>query len=58
MFNKNILLKSISTIYNDNMLIIVVCLPGAKIEAITERVENIVGSGKCLLAWGQNRGDN
>ena len=25
---------------------IVVCLPGAKIEAITERVENIVGSGK------------
>ena len=23
----------------------VVCLPGAKIEAITERVENIVGSG-------------
>ena len=24
----------------------VVCLPGAKIEAITERVENIVGSGK------------
>ena len=23
-----------------------VCLPGAKIEAITERVENIVGSGK------------
>ena len=26
---------------------VVVCLPGAKIEAITERVENIVGSGKC-----------
>ena len=25
---------------------VVVCLPGAKIEAITERVENIVGSGK------------
>ena len=24
----------------------VVCLPGAKIEAITERVENIMGSGK------------
>ena len=24
----------------------VVCLPGAKIEATTERVENIVGSGK------------
>ena len=24
----------------------VVCLPGAKIEAITERVENFVGSGK------------
>ena len=24
----------------------VVCLPGAKIEAITERVENIVSSGK------------
>ena len=24
---------------------VVVCLPGAKIEAITERVENIVGSG-------------
>ena len=24
----------------------IVCLPGAKIEAITERVENIVGSGK------------
>ena len=24
----------------------VVCLPGAKIEAITERVKNIVGSGK------------
>ena len=24
----------------------VVCLPGAKIEVITERVENIVGSGK------------
>ena len=24
----------------------VVCLPGAKIEAITERVQNIVGSGK------------
>ena len=23
-----------------------ICLPGAKIEAITERVENIVGSGK------------
>ena len=23
----------------------VVCLPGAKIEAITERVDNIVGSG-------------
>ena len=25
---------------------VVVCLPGSKIEAITERVENIVGSGK------------
>ena len=25
---------------------VVVCLPGAKIEAITKRVENIVGSGK------------
>ena len=25
---------------------VVVCLPGAKIEAITERVQNIVGSGK------------
>ena len=25
---------------------VVVCLPGARIEAITERVENIVGSGK------------
>ena len=25
---------------------VVVCLPGAKIEAITERVENIVGSGR------------
>ena len=25
---------------------VVVCLPGAKIEGITERVENIVGSGK------------
>ena len=25
---------------------VVVCLPGAKIKAITERVENIVGSGK------------
>ena len=25
---------------------VVICLPGAKIEAITERVENIVGSGK------------
>ena len=25
---------------------VVVCLPGAKIEAITERVEHIVGSGK------------
>ena len=25
---------------------VVVCLPGAKIEAITERVENIVDSGK------------
>ena len=25
---------------------VVVCLPGAKIEAMTERVENIVGSGK------------
>ena len=25
---------------------VVVCLPGAKIEAITARVENIVGSGK------------
>ena len=25
---------------------VVVCLPGAKIEAITDRVENIVGSGK------------
>ena len=24
----------------------VVCLPGAKIEAITKRVENVVGSGK------------
>ena len=24
----------------------VVCLPGAKIEAITERVDNVVGSGK------------
>ena len=24
----------------------VVCLPGAKIEAITERAENIMGSGK------------
>ena len=24
---------------------VIVCLPGAKIEAITERVENIVGSG-------------
>ena len=30
---------------------VVVCLPGAKVEAITERVENIVGSGKggCIL---------
>ena len=30
---------------------VVVCLPGAKIDAITERVENIVGSGKggCVL---------
>ena len=28
----------------------VVCLPGAKIEAITERVENIVGSGKLSAA--------
>ena len=26
---------------------VVVCLPGAKIEAITERVKNIIGSGKC-----------
>ena len=25
---------------------VVVCLPGAKIEAISERIENIVGSGK------------
>ena len=25
---------------------VVICLPGAKIEAITERVENIAGSGK------------
>ena len=25
---------------------VVVCLPGAKIQVITERVENIVGSGK------------
>ena len=25
---------------------VVVCLPGAKIEAITERVKNVVGSGK------------
>ena len=25
---------------------VVVCLPGPKIEAITDRVENIVGSGK------------
>ena len=25
---------------------VVICLPGAKIEAITERVEHIVGSGK------------
>ena len=25
---------------------VVICLPGAKIKAITERVENIVGSGK------------
>ena len=25
---------------------VVVCLPGAKIETITERVDNIVGSGK------------
>ena len=28
---------------------VVVCLPGAKIEAITERVKNIVGSGKGVL---------
>ena len=28
----------------------VVCLPGAKIEAITERVENIVGLGKGTTA--------
>ena len=28
---------------------VVVCLPGAKIEAITERVKNIVGSGKVDL---------
>ena len=26
--------------------VVVVCLPGAKIEAMTERVENIVSSGK------------
>ena len=25
---------------------VVVCLPGAKIETITERVENVLGSGK------------
>ena len=25
---------------------VIVCLPGSKIEAITERVQNIVGSGK------------
>ena len=30
---------------------VVVCLPGAKIEAITERVENIVGSGKGGSVW-------
>ena len=36
---------------------VVVCLPGAKIEAITERAENIVGSGKggsVLLHVGTN----
>ena len=36
---------------------VVVCLPGAKIEAITERVKNIVGSGKggsILLHIGTN----
>ena len=33
---------------------VVVCLPGAKIGAITERVENIVGSGKGGSVFGQN----
>ena len=32
---------------------VVVCLPGAKIEAINERVENIVGSGKGGSVFGQ-----
>ena len=27
----------------------VVCLPGAKIEAVTEREENIIGSGGSVL---------
>ena len=38
---------------------VVVCLPGAKIEAIPERVENIVGSGKggsVLVHVGTNSG--
>ena len=39
---------------------VVVCLPGSKIEAITERVENIVGSGKggsVLVHLGTNNVD-
>ena len=39
----------------------VVCLPGAKIKAITARVENIMGSGKggsVLVHVGINNVDN
>ena len=34
---------------------VVVCLPGNKIEAITESVENIMGSGKCWICFSIRR---
>ena len=34
---------------------IVVCLPGAKIEVITEKVENIVGSGNGWICFSTHR---
>ena len=33
----------------------VVCLPGAKIETITERLENIVGSGNGWICFSIRR---